>query len=96
MQDALVSSLVKELQPFFYGIGALTILFILTFGGGLLKLILDSKKSREQKLDVSIDALKMAVIENTNAIIRLELKLDLKTEKHERDINNLGRKVRET
>ena len=95
MQDAVVTGLIKELQPFFYGIGALTVLVFITFGGGLLKLILDAKKDRDKKLDVSIDGLKMAVIENTNAIIRLELKLDMKSEKHEKDINNLGSKLRE-
>lgn len=95
MEDALVSGLVKQLQPAFYVIGAVTVLIFVTFGGGILKLILDAKKDRERKLDVSIDGLKSAVIENTNAIIRLELKLEMKTEKHEKDLNALGSKIRE-
>jgi hypothetical protein len=94
MTEEIVPALIKELQPFFYAIGAFTLIVFTTFGGGILKIILDAKKDRDKKLDVSIESLKGVVIENTNAIIRLELKLDMKTEKHEKDLKNLGMKIK--
>lgn len=94
MQEALVSALLKEIQPALYIIGTLTVLCFMAFGGGILKLLAESKKSRDRSIDTSLESLKAAVIENTNQIFKLETRLELSMEKHEKDLNNLGKKLK--
>ncbi len=94
MEDALAAGLLKQLQPAFYIIGAFAVLFVLTFGATIFKLIWEIKKTREQKIDGSLEGLKKAVIENTNSINKLEIRLEMTMSRYEKDLNNLGNKFR--
>ncbi len=94
MQEAFVTALIKELQPVFYVIGVFTIVAFVTFGSAIFKIIWELKKSREQNLKTSLDSIKSAIIDNTNQIIELKLRVGLFTEGTKKDINNLAKKIR--
>lgn len=93
MEDALVAALLKQLQPAFYVVGAVTVICLFVYGGAILKLIWELKKNRDQKVDFSIDGLKQAMIDNTNAIMRLETKLSFFIERYDKELSGLEKKI---
>ena len=61
---------------------------MISFGGSLLSIWLKSRDKKE-------DAVTQGLAQNTIAIARLEAKFDMFIEKHDKDINNLGRRVKD-
>lgn len=88
MEDQLVAALIAKLQPVLYIIGLLVVLGFVSFGGTILSLWFQSKTKKD-------DSINQTLGENTIAIARLEAKFDLFIERHDKDLNNLGKKVKE-
>jgi hypothetical protein len=87
MTDQLATELISRLNPFLYVIGLVVVLGFVSFGGTILSWYFKSKEKRDDSILSSIN-------ENTIAIARLEAKLDLFVQRHEKDINAIGDKVR--
>jgi len=87
MEDQLTAALIARLQPILYVIGLLVVLGFISFGGTILSWFLNRKEKRD-------DALLNSVNENTIAIARLDAKFDLFVQRHEKDLQGLGNKIR--
>jgi hypothetical protein len=88
MSDEIVQALITRLQPAFYIIGILVVLGIISFGGTIISLWYKNKEKHD-------DAISQALAANTVAIARIESKLDIYIAKTEKDLNGLGKKIRE-
>lgn len=88
MEDALATALISKLQPILYFIGLFVVLGMISFGGTLLSIWLKGRDKKE-------DAVTQGLAQNTIAIARIEAKLDIFIERHDKDLMNLGRKVKE-
>lgn len=82
--------LLQKLQPFFYVMG----MIIVSQLGLIINVWLKRSEKKEDKLEARLKAIEDGVHEIDESIIRLETKLEVTAGKHERDINNLGAKVR--
>ena len=87
MEDQFVTALIAKLQPGFYIIGLVVVLGFISFGGTILSWYFKSKEKKD-------DSIMRGINENTIAIARIEAKLDLFVNRHEKDINAIGAKVR--
>jgi hypothetical protein len=87
MQDALTQALIAKLNPLLYGIGLIVVLGLVSFGGTILSWYFKSKEKRD-------DSISQALAANTVAIARLESKLDIFISQHDKDLKNLGDKIR--
>ena len=88
MSEEIVQALITRLQPLFYFIGLFVVLGFVSFGGTILSWYWKSKNKKE-------DHITQTLSNNTVAIARIEAKLDVFIEKHDKDMNNLGRRVKE-
>lgn len=87
MGDQVAEALIAKLQPIMYFIGLFVVLGITSFGGTILSWYWKSKGKKE-------DAVAQGLSANTVAIARLEAKLDLFMERHDKDLKGLGDKIR--
>jgi hypothetical protein len=87
MSDQVADALIGRLQPLFYFIGLFVVLGFVSFGGTILGWYFKSRNKKE-------DAISQALSGNTVAIARLEAKLDIFIEKHDKDLRNLGNKIK--
>ena len=87
MTDALTQALVNKLEPILYLIGLVVVLGILSFGGTLFSLWFKRKEKQD-------DAVLNGLSQNTIAIARMEAKLDMYIQKTEKDLINLGTKIK--
>jgi hypothetical protein len=87
MSDQIAEALINKLHPVLYFIGLFVVLGIMSFGGTLVSMWFKSRDKKE-------DAMTQGLSQNTIAIARIEAKLDLFIESHNRDLNNLGNKIR--
>lgn len=88
MEDQLATALIARLNPILYFIGLLVVLGVVSFGGTILSWYFKSKEKKDNSIS-------QAISDNTIAIARVEAKLDLFVQRHEKDINALGHKVRQ-
>lgn len=82
--ESIDSAILEHLRPFFYIIG----LLVVSQAGGLIKMFLDRSKKKEDKISEQLKDL-------TVGLVRVETKLDLIADQHQKDINGLGKKIRD-
>jgi hypothetical protein len=87
MTDQVTEALIGRLQPLFYFIGLFVVLGFVSFGGTILGWYFKARNKKEDTITQSLSA-------NTIAIARLEAKLDIFIEKHDKDLRNLGNKIK--
>lgn len=88
MTDALATALIERLNPLLYFIGLMVVLGFVSFGGTILSWYFKSKEKKD-------DSIRQALSENTVAISRVEAKLDLWVSKMDKDLINLGNKIKD-
>lgn len=84
-------ALYEHLKPFFYLIG----LIVVSQAGMLIKLFFNYSQKKDEKIVNQIDQIKESINEMSRHVIRIETKFDLFSEHYEKDLNNLGQKVRD-
>ena len=87
MEDQLTAALIARLNPILYVIGLLVVLGFVSFGGTILSWYFKSKEKKDDSISQSLAA-------NTVAIARLESKIDIFIAQHDKDLRNLGDKIR--
>ena len=88
MADELTKALIERLNPLLYVIGLVVVLGFISFGGTILSWYFKSKEKKDESILRGIN-------ENTIAIARIEAKLDLFVNKFDKDLNNIGKKVKQ-
>jgi uncharacterized coiled-coil protein SlyX len=93
-EDALAGALIAKLQPAFYTIGLIVVFIFVSFGGTIISLWWKARNKEQDKLTNTLESLQRLLAENTLSITKMDAKLELYIEKHEKDLNNLGNKIR--
>lgn len=94
MNEQIAQLLMTKLEPYFYLIGSLVVMGIISFGGSIISLYWKSKTKSEDKLETQLEFLKQGLAAIQLSQARLEGKLDVFMEQSNKDINNLGNKLR--
>jgi hypothetical protein len=75
-------------------IGLGFVLFMISFGGTIVSIFWKARGKQESKLLGSIESLERGVVALTISHAKLEAKIDMLAERYDKDINNLGSKLR--
>ena len=94
MSDEVVAGLITRLQPAFYFIGLSVVLGIVSFGGTIVNLFWKKRETESTKLEETLQSIKRALESNTISIVQLETKIDMLSERYDKDLQNLGNKLR--
>lgn len=94
MPDQIVGALIEKLEPMLYVVGLLVVLGIISFGGSIASFLWKTKHKEEDKLQNTIESLRQGVAQNSLALAKIEAKLEIFIEQHNKDLNGLGTKIR--
>jgi uncharacterized coiled-coil protein SlyX len=94
MEDQLATALIARMQPTFYFIGLIVVFLFISFGGTIISLWWKARNKEQDKLSNTLESLQRLLAENTLSITKMDAKLELYIQKHEKDLNNLGNKIR--
>lgn len=89
--EVLDHAILTQLKPFFYLIGLLVVSQL----GMIIKFLMSKSEKKEDKLELHIDNLTESVNELSRHVIKIETKLDIFVEHSEKDLNNIGQKLRD-
>lgn len=95
MTEDITTALITRLQPLFYFIGLAVVLAIVSFGGTIVNLFLKSRRKEEDTLQERLKSLEQSVNQSALALVRIEVKLEFVIDKYNKDLINLGKKIRD-
>lgn len=94
MGDQLANQIIAKLEPAFYTIGMIIVFIMVSFGSTIIGLWWKARDKQSNKLEEILADLKQLSAQHTLEIGKLETKVNIYIEKHERDLQGLGNKLR--
>lgn len=94
MEEKLAGLLLAKIEPAFYTIGLFIVFLIVTFGSTFISLWWKTRNRESDKLQEQLKGLEQLGAQHTLSLAKIETKLELFIDEHNKDLRGLGDKLR--